>query len=224
MDSLKANGRVSTKPGQLQSIHASENRLGAQSPPDWQKNAIFYDKSAIKTLFGGDAAFVAWRDQFGPNRVVLYGCQVTAAFEQTIANNLARGGQAPSAQGLGEGCKPQATTVTFGVEVVAHTTGFPTRRRRRCLARSKPRTPRGGLGGPPVPNDQVLDFLLKGPKPGSWPQVEVIVKHGNDYVSVKPPIPYWNRLSNSTFLHQCTKAVGNLREHTPTAPRMNEGE
>ena len=79
--------------------------------------------------------------------------------------------------------------------------------------------------GRQLPNDQVLDFLFKGPKPGSWPQVEVIVKRfRNDYVSVKPPIPYWNRLSNSTFLHQCTKAVGNLREHTPTAPRMNEGE
>ena len=74
-------------------IHASENRLGAQSPPDWQKNAIFYDESAIKTLFGGDNAFVAWRDQFGPNRVVLYGCQVTAAFEQTIAETSPAAGR-----------------------------------------------------------------------------------------------------------------------------------
>ena len=167
---------MSTEPGQLQSIHASENRLGAQSPPDWQKNAIFYDESAIKTLFGGDAAFVAWRDQFGPNRVVLYGCRVTAAFEQTIANNLARGGQAPSAQGLGEGCIPQATTVTFGVE---------SRRAYDRLSDSEKEKMLGEVQAANTtwstteclqyPNDQVLDFLFKRPKPGSWPQVEVIV-------------------------------------------------
>jgi hypothetical protein len=206
-------------------IHASENRLGAQSPPDWQKNAIFYDESAVKTLFGGDNAFVAWRDQFGPNRVILYGCQVTAAFEQTIANNLARGGHAPTASGLGEGCKPLATTVTFGVESRRAYDRLSDPEKEKMLGEVQAaNTTWGYYGGPPVPNDQVLDYLFKGPKPGSWAQVEVIVKQGNNYVSAKPPIPYWNRLSNSTFLHQCTKAVGNLREHRPTAPTMNEGE
>jgi hypothetical protein len=69
-----------------------------------------------------------------------------------------------------------------------------------------------------VPNDQVIDYLFKGPKPGSWSEVEVIVKQGDQYVSADPKIPYWNRLSNSAFLRQCTKAVGNLRDHTPTSP------
>ena len=32
-------------------IHGSEDRLGAQAPPDWQKNAVFYDKSDIEALF-----------------------------------------------------------------------------------------------------------------------------------------------------------------------------
>lgn len=206
-------------------IHASENRLGAQAPPDWQKNAIFYDDSAIKTLFGGDSAFVAWRDQYGPNRVVLYGCQVTAAFEQTIADNLARGGKAPSAVGLGEGCKPLATMITFGVNSRSAFNKLSDTEKEKMLGEVQDANKTWGYyGGPPVPNDEVLDFLFKGPQPGNWPQVEVIVKQGNDYVSAKPKIPYWNRLSNSTYLHQCTKAVGNLREHKPQAPTIRDAE
>ena len=204
-------------------IHASQNRLGAQSPPDWQKNAIFYDDSDIKKLFGSDAAFTAWRDQYGPNRVVLYGCQVTAAFEQTIADNLARGGKAPSASGLGEGCKPRATTVTFGVGSRGAYDSLAEGDRGKVLAQVQEANKTWGYyGGPPVPEDQVLDYLFKGPKAGSWPKVEVLVKQGDKDVSANPPIPYWNRLSNSTFLRLCTKAVGNLREHNPQAPTLRE--
>lgn len=206
-------------------IHASQNRLGAQAPPDWQKNAVFYDDAAIKALFGGDSAFVGWRDQFGPNRVVLYGCQVTAAFEQTIADNLARGGKAPTAAGLGEGCKPLATTVTFGVGSRRAYDALSGDDKQKVLGEVQAANATWGYyGGPPVPRDQVLDYLFKGPQPGSWPQVEVIVKQGDDYVSANPPIPYWNRLSNSTFLRMCTRAVGNLRQRTPQAPTMREGE
>lgn len=206
-------------------IHASENRLGAQAPPDWQKNAIFYDEAAIKSLFGGDGAFVAWRDQFGPNRVVLYGCQVTAAFEQTIANNLARGGKAPTAAGLGEGCKPQSTSVTFGVDSRRQYDALADDEKQKMLGEVQATNETWGYyGGPPVPRDKVIDQLFKGPKPGWWPKVEVIVKQGDQYVSANPPIPYWNRTSNHTFLQQCDKAVGNLREHVPQAPTMREGE
>jgi hypothetical protein len=206
-------------------IHASENRLGAQSPPDWQKDAIFYDESAIKSLFGADSAFVAWRDQFGPTRVVLYGCQVTAAFEQVIADNLTRGGKAPTAGGLGEGCKPLATTVTFGVNSRREYDKLADTEKEKMLGEVQAANSTWGYyGGPPVPNDQVLDHLFKGPKPGSWPEVEVIFKQGDDYVSAKPPIPYWNRLSNSTYLRQCTKAVGSLREHKPQAPKARESD
>lgn len=206
-------------------IHASENRLGAQAPPDWQKNAVFYDEARVKSLFGGDSAFVGWRDKFGPNRVVLYGCQVTAAFEQTITDNLARGGKAPTASGLGEGCKPQSTSVTFGVESRRAYDGLAGDEKQKMLGEVQAANAAWGYyGGPPLPRDQVLDYLFKGPKSGWWPKVEVIVKQGDDYVSAKPPIPYWNRLSNATFLRMCTKAVGNLREHTPQAPTMREGE
>lgn len=206
-------------------IHASENRLGAQAPPDWQKNAVFYNEADVKSLFAGDSAFVGWRDQYGPSRVVLYGCQVTAAFEQTITDSLARGGKAPTASGLGEGCKPQSTSVTFGVESRRAYDGLADDEKQKMLGEVQAANDTWGYyGGPPVPRDQVIDYLFKGPKAGWWPKVEVIVKQGDQYVSAKPPIPYWNRLSNSTFLRMCTKAVGNLREHTPQAPTMREGE
>jgi hypothetical protein len=206
-------------------IHASENRLGAQAPPDMQKNAVFYDAAAVSALFGGDPAFVAWRDKFGPSSFVLYGCQVTASFEQTIANNLVRGGKAPSAVGLGEGCKPLSDaaifqddknrTVTSRTQYNALSEGV----RDDILKLAQGVNKQWGYyGGPPVPDDQVLDFLFKGPKPGSWPRVEVIVKQGDQYASASPQIPYWNRLSNHQYLQLCTKAVGNLREHKPTAP------
>lgn len=206
-------------------IHASENRLGAQAPPDWQKNAVFYDEAAIKSLFGGDSAFVGWRDQYGPNRVVLYGCQVTAAFEQTIADNLARSGKAPTARGLGEGCKPRSTSVSFGVDSRRQYDALADDEKQKMLGEVQATNATWGYyGGPPVPRDQVIDYLFKGPKPGWWPKVEVMLKQGGKDVSANPPIPYWNRSSNSIFLRQCTGAVGNLREHVPQAPTMREGE
>ena len=207
------------------SIHASENRLGAQAPPDWQKNAIFYDDAAIKSLFGGDGAFVGWRDKFGPSRVVLYGCQVTAAFEQTIADNLTRGGKAPTAVGLGEGCKPRADSVTFGVKDRHDYDTLKEPDKSDVLKEVQQANETWGYyGGPPVPKDQVIDYLFKGPNPGHWSQVEVIVKQGDKFDSANPKIPYWNRLSNHTYLQICTKAVGNLRTHTPQAPTIREGE
>ena len=149
-------------------IHASENRLGAQSPPDWQKNAIFYDESDVKKVFRGDSAFVAWRNQFGPNRVVLYGCQVTASFEQTIADNLARGGKAPSATGLGEGCKPLATTLPFGVNSRREYDKLADTEKEKMLGELQAANQTWGYyGGPPVPNDHVLDYLFNGPSPGA---------------------------------------------------------
>jgi hypothetical protein len=207
------------------SIHASENRLGAQIPDKPQKTDVFYDANDISKLFGGDSAFVQWRDQYGPTNFVLYGCQVTKSFEQTIADNLIRGGKAPSVVGLGEGCKPLSNAATFldakdkEVKSRAQYDKLSDSEKTDILNLAKEVNSKWGYyGGPPVPDGEVLDYLFKGPKPGSWPRVEVIVKKGDDYVSANPPIPYWNRLSNSQYLHSCTKAVGNLRERKPVAP------
>lgn len=208
-------------------VHASNrNVVAAQAPPDWQKNAIFYYEADINSLFSGDNAFVAWRDKFGPNRVVLYGCQVTAAFEQTIADNLARGGKAPTAGGLGEGCKPQSTAVTFGVGSRRAYDRLSEPEKERILGEVQAANKTWGYyGGSPVPDDKVLDFLFSGPQPGSWPQVEVVLHRDGKDVPGNPPIPYWNRRSNSTFLRECDKAVGNMREHRPqAAPTMRDAD
>ena len=91
-------------------IHGSQNRLAAQAPPDFLKDAVYYGEPEIKALFGGDPDFVKWRDAFGPRRVVLLGCQVGATFEQVVADNLSRGGSGLRTQGLGEHCKPITST------------------------------------------------------------------------------------------------------------------
>ena len=69
-------------------VHGSEDRLGAQAPPDWQKNAVFYRAGDIEALFGKDEAFTKWRDEFGPTQLSLVSCQVSASFEKTLITNL----------------------------------------------------------------------------------------------------------------------------------------
>ena len=79
-------------------IHGSEDRLGAQAPPDWQKNAVFYDKSDVEALFA-DKAFVAWRDKFGPTGLSLVSCQVSAPSEDCLAQEPDQaGGQGQAVQ------------------------------------------------------------------------------------------------------------------------------
>ncbi|MEA2844642.1 MAG: hypothetical protein QOJ69_2313, partial [Actinomycetota bacterium] len=82
-------------------IHGSEERLAAQSYPDWKKNAIYYEAKDLNALFDGDAAFVKWRDQYGPTSLSLVACQVTKSLEGVLVKNLTRTGKQPS-RGLGE--------------------------------------------------------------------------------------------------------------------------
>ncbi len=219
--------QVSTPWTLVLSIHASQNRLGAQAPPDWQKNAVFYTASDVASLFGGDKSFVTWRDQYGPSRVVLYGCQVDAPFEKTIADSLVQAGQGRTAQGLGDGCKPLSTerTYNFGGPDIRSMKAF------KALPKGQQDELRnffidinqkwGYFGAPPVPDDQVLEYLFGGPKPGSWPTVEVIVKKKDEeYVSTNPPIPFWNRMSNSEFLRRCNQGVGRLKERESRVPSV----
>ncbi|EIL97798.1 hypothetical protein RHOFW104T7_13835 [Rhodanobacter thiooxydans] len=63
--------------------------------PERERNATFDDEAAVKSLFGGDSVVVGWRDQFGPNRMVLCGCRMMVALEQAIGDSLMHGGKAP---------------------------------------------------------------------------------------------------------------------------------
>jgi hypothetical protein len=207
------------------SIHASADRLGAQIPGHPSPSDQFYDQSAVDSLFNGDPAFVTWRNQFGPSRVTLYGCQVTARFEQAVANNLARGGTGQTATGLGAGCHPLSTSRTFGVKSQAEFAKLSPDDQQKVRSQVQAENQTWGYYGmAPVPDDQVLDYLFKGIGKGSWSSVEVQILNPKTqtYESQTPPIPYWNRASNHTFMMQCNPVPLSARPSSPGAPSFRQ--
>lgn len=200
-------------------IHGSLDRLAAQAPPDWQKDAVFYGAAEIKQLFGDDQSFVTWRNTYGPKRVVLLGCQVGATFEQVVADNLSRGGSGLRTQGLGAGCKPITSTQTIS--------WGPTGKEKPVRSRAdyarydqadkdgildelrKLNAKWGYLGQPPVADGDILRFYLDEEPKGAWAIVDVH-KEDSGHNLASLDVPYWNRMFNSTFLHSCSMGVGKL--------------
>jgi hypothetical protein len=214
------------------SIHGSQDRLAAQSPPNWQRNAIFYDAAAIDRLFSGDRRWVRWRDRYGPNHVALVSCQVSIAFERTVIRNLTRhaagsGSQSPgptqSAHGLGAGCKPLARVPSMSV--AARTRRDYQRMsiadRRQFLDQLQQwNRDYGYYGAPPVPDVEVLDYFFEEEPRSSWVLVEVGVLQSGGVLR-GTGIPFWNRSTGphaSRFRRLCTQGMGRLRPHRPTAP------
>jgi len=226
------NTKIGTDWTLVLSIHGSEERLGAQSGPDWQKNAIFYGDSDIKRLFNGDKAFVKWRDQYGPTSLSLVSCQVSASFDDTLISNLtrARAGKRQPKRGLGAGCKPIATalTVTDAPKTRAEFNKLP--QAKQDAIREKLRKLNatwGYYGAPPVPDDQIVHFYYDEEPKGEWVQVEVMVGTGHTVSELKKTgIPYWNRTTGdkaAEFRKQCDQGVGKLkRQHTPAVPDVPE--
>ncbi|MDQ6891915.1 MAG: DUF4157 domain-containing protein [Acidobacteriota bacterium] len=215
------------------SIHGSEERLGAQSGPDWQKNAVFYGASDIDKLFNGDKDFVKWRDQYGPTFLSLVSCQVSASFEGTLISNLTRAGAGNKRQpkrGLGAGCKPIATAVTV-LDAPKTRAGFnKLPQSRQNAIREKLRKLNGTwgyYGAQPLPGDQVVHFYYDEEPKGEWVEVEVMVGTGHSVPELtKTGIPYWNRTTGdkaAEFRKQCDQGVGKLkREHAPLVPDVPE--
>ena len=200
-------------------IHGSLNRLAAQAPPDFSKDAVYYGEPEIKGLFGGDPDFVKWRDAFGPRKVVLLGCQVGATFEQVVADNLSRGGSGLRAQGLGEHCKPITSTqiVSWGetgkekpVKTRADYSHYSDADKAGIVDELRKLNEKWGyLGMPPVSNGDLLRFYFDEEPKGAWALVEV---HKDVNGTLTPlGVPYWNRMANSTFLQSCSMGVGTLR-------------
>jgi hypothetical protein len=215
------------------SIHGSEERLGAQAPPDWQKNAIFYGAADIEKLFNGDTAFVRWRDQYGPTFLSLVSCQVSASFEGTLIANLTRAGAANKRQpkrGLGAGCKPIATAFTLSdaPKTRADFNQLPQRKQDTIRGTLKKLNDTWGyFGAPPVADDQVLHFYYDEEPKGEWVQVEVMVGSGHTVGELKKTgIPYWNRTTGekaAEFRNACDQGVGTVkREHKPAVPDVPE--
>jgi hypothetical protein len=209
-------------------IHGSEDRLGAQSPPDWQKNAVFYGASDIDALFGQDKDFIEWRDKFGPTNLSLVSCQVSASFEGTLINNLTRTGDQGTRQpkrGLGEGCKPLSSTVTLNAAPGT----------KAQFEKLKPATKQsvtdelselnkkwGYYGAPPIPDEMLVHYYYDEDPKGAWVTVEVVVDSG-DHNPKSTGIPFWNRTFGpdaAKFRKLCTQGVGRLKSRESRAPRV----
>ncbi|WP_458210362.1 eCIS core domain-containing protein [Haladaptatus sp. NG-SE-30] len=208
------------------SVHGSENRLGAQSPPDWQRNAKFYGPADIDRIFGNDRAFVHWRDRWGPSRLVLNECQVIASFKRVLIRNLTRvpvgaTSRVQQAQGLGTSCKPLTTTPTLqsGVRTLQRWQRLPDAQRERDRTQMESLNRRWGyFGRPPVPNDRILQYYFEEtPSPG-WPKVEVGVERKGKDRPLNPPVPFYSRMSHSGFLEVCNQGIDLPRRRQPRVP------
>lgn len=209
-------------------IHGSEDRLGAQAPPDWQKNAMFYRAGDIEALFGKDEAFAKWRDEFGPTQLSLVSCQVSASFEKTLITNLTRPGDKGVRQqgrGLGEGCKPASKAWAIGEapKTRRQYDKLDDTRKQKALDKLGELNQKWGYyGAPPVPDDQLVHYYYDEDPKGEWVTVEVQVDNGKH--ELKPTgIPYWNRTFGpyaARFRQLCTQGVGTLKERESKAPTV----
>jgi hypothetical protein len=208
-------------------IHGSEDRLGAQAPPNWQKNAVFYDASDIDALFQQDKAFVKWRDKFGPTHLSLVSCQVSAPFESVLINSLTRPGDTGSRQpkrGLGEGCKPISSTVTFNAapSSKARFDKLGATAKQTIIDDLSDLNKKWGYyGAPPVPDDLLLHYYYDEDPKQAWVTVEVHVDQGGHNLKATG-IPYWNRTfgpDSAKFRQLCTQGIATLKGRKPQAPK-----
>ena len=207
-------------------IHGSEDRLGAQAPPNWQKNAVFYEKSDIEALFANDKAFVAWRDKYGPTGLSLVSCQVSAPFEDALirADQAGRPGQATEAR-PGRGVQAD----------VAHARRAASSMQDSKAVFAKLDQPKqdaaldeldkvnqkwGYYGAPPVARDMLTHYYYDEEPRGEW-VIEVGVG-AEDGGTLKPTgIAFWNRTFGpdaAKFRRLCSQGIGTLRQHKATAP------
>ncbi len=205
-------------------IHGSEDRLGAQSPPNWQKNAVFYEKSDIEALFENDKKFVAWREKYGPTALSLVSCQVSAGFEDTLIKSLTRpvNQRRQYKSGLGEGCKPMTRSQSGGFmpdSRKAFSRLGPSQREAALDELDKLNQKWGYYGARPVDRDMLAHYYYDEEPKGEWAIVEVGV--GHDGATKPTGIPFWNRTSGpdaAKFRRLCSQGVGTLHKRQSTAP------
>jgi len=209
-------------------IHGSEDRLGAQAPPDWQKNATFYQAGDIEKLFNNDKDFVKWRDEFGPTYLSLVACQVSKSFETTLIANLTRAGHRQEGRGLGAGCKPIATSyqLTDAPTTRAEFDKLSVDKRDSITKQLKELNETWGYYGAPPVQDVLHYYFDEEPK-GYWVKVEVMVGTGHDVSELKRThIAFWNRTFGpkaAEFRDLCNQGVGELnREHKPAVPEPKD--
>jgi len=199
------------------SIHGAEQFIANRSAAV-RGGAGSYDAAAIRRIFGQNAAFVRWRDQFGPARVVLNACQVGVGLERAIIESLTRRGSGQAVQGLGSGCRPSTEVLPYEyqnrpVSTRQQYSRLPPEVRDDMLNSLRVLNRRWGyFGAPPVQDADILSYYFDEPPLGAW----VIVRVSKDRIDTD--IPFYNRATHADFLRVCTAGVGTLRDHVPQAP------
>ncbi|MEJ2004868.1 MAG: hypothetical protein P8X57_07875, partial [Cyclobacteriaceae bacterium] len=218
-------------------IHGSLDRIAAQAPPKWQKNAIFYEAKDIIKLFNSDPEWVKWRDKYGPSHLALVACQVSVGFEKVMISNLTRhvkkegsskASPSQSARGMGSHCKPLSSSSTYqdsGGKAVTN------RKEYQKLSESSKSDMKsefarlnkeyGYYGAPPVPDSKILDYYFDAAPQGAW----AIVTVGKDEKGTlkDTDIPFWNRTTgpkSSEFRRKCDQGVGILKGRKPRVPSV----
>jgi|GEM_PF-2356571 len=202
------------------SIHGNENILGttggAVVNPERQGVTI-YRAPDIGRIFNV-RQFTAWRNAYGPNRVVLNACQVTAEFEGVILLALLRPGSTQSAQGLGGACRPdtELQTIEYNgrrIRTMQQWNRLPAAQRRSFLQSLQQLNRQYGyFGAPSVPNNRVLRYFFYEEPFSTWPVVRV--SHNRRRTNV----PFYNRTQHRLFMRQCSRNIGTLPGHRPTVP------
>jgi hypothetical protein len=205
------------------SIHGAENYI-ANRVRALRGGPGSYDADALNNIFSNDPDFVQWRNQWGPNRIVLNACQVGANLESAIISAFTRpGARQQPIQGLGTGCRPDTVTEVYRFNDRPITTRqqytrlSPPDRQAFVRAIETLNSRWGYFGAPPVPNDEVVDYYFDEAPRGGWPVVRVSI---NRQVT---SIPFYNRGQNPQFRRICTQGVGSLpsRRQTVVPPTVS---
>lgn len=184
-----------------------------------------YRAAEIDTIFNDDTKFVAWRKKYGPDRLVLVGCQVELDFEKKLIAAFVNPSSKQKAIGLGARCRPHTIITSLFWEEGGKEIDIEKRSQWNKLSHSAKRTltdtleewnrKYGYFGAPPVPDAQLLNFYFDEAPKGRWPIVTVSL----DYKD-QPDISFWNRGQSANFLMKvCPAHAGEkLRKRNSKVP------
>ncbi len=207
------------------SIHGSLGVLATRGGYLKNKNAAgVYDAADIKRLFNDDKKFVTWRKKYGPNHVVLVGCQIELKFEKVIIQALTNPGSRQKAIGLGVGCRPSTNIFALYVKRGSKEIDIVTRgdwnkitqdeRNARKKQLSELNRKYGYFGAPAVPDAQILDYYFDEAPKGAWPRVGVSLNYKE-----QPDISFWKRSQSANFLLKiCPLHGGNKLKNRQSRP------
>ena len=156
---------------------------------------------AVQKLAGPEG-WDEWRKTYGPTHLVLIACQVTKTFEETLISHFIRPGFVQEALGLGTGRKPLTDAIPIKdfrkKDVITRKEYLRLPQEERDWIREKLHELNaefGYYGGPPVPDEQILEYYFDIDPKGKWVKVTVgreVEAHGHKDL-VDTGIPFWNR-------------------------------